>query len=195
MCDRCKDLDFEKIQYRSLKIALLVNLFCFFLECITGVLFNSVGLIADGLDMFADVCVYTAGILAIKKSTAYKKKVAMFNGIIHSILAIFAFCEVIRRFIYTPPLPNFVLMAVVSFIALLGNYISLKALLKANNGEAHIKSVIICSTNDIKVNIGVIIASVFVNYFNSYVPDLIIGIMILYIGSKGIVEIFKTAKD
>ena len=52
----------------------------------------------------------------------------------------------------------------------------------------------IFTSNDVIVNIGVIIAGVLVYFTNSKIPDLVIGVFVFVIVSKGALRILKLSK-
>ena len=67
-------------------------------------------------------------------------------------------------------------MIIVSVFALIANGICLYILQKSKSKEeAHMKASMIFTSNDVIINLGVIIAGVLVNYLSSSKPDLIIG--------------------
>ena len=79
----------------------------------------------------------------------------------------------------------------VSIFALIGNAISLIILQKTKSNEAHIKASMIFTSNDIIINIGVIVAGVLVNEFQSNIPDLVVGIIIFLLVVQGAIRILK----
>ena len=82
-------------------------------------------------------------------------------------------------------------MIYVSIFALIGNAISLIILQKTKSNEAHIKASMIFTSNDIIINIGVIVAGVLVNEFQSNIPDLVVGIIIFLLVVQGAIRILK----
>jgi len=181
-------------QRRLLTQVLIINLFFFFLEIITGFIANSMGLVADSLDMLADAIVYSLSLFVVGKAMTYKKTVAKASGYFQLILALIGFIEVIRRFIDVDRIPHFQTMIIISLLALLGNAISLYLLHKSKNNEAHMEASKIFTSNDVIVNIGVIIAGALVFITNSKFPDLIIGIIVFFIVAKGAIRILRISK-
>lgn len=72
-------------------------------------------------------------------------------------------------------MPNFQVMIVISTLALVGNLISLYLLRSYKNGEVHMQASWIFTSNDVLVNIGVIVAGILVYATGSKLPDLMIG--------------------
>jgi Co/Zn/Cd efflux system component len=171
-----------------------INFFFFVAEMTAGVIAGSMGLVADSLDMLADSIVYGLALYAVGRSALLKKKVAAAAGYFQLILALMGFAEVIRRFFGTGELPSFETMIIVSFLALLGNAISLYLLQKSKSTEAHMRASMIFTSNDVIVNIGVIIAGVLVLLTGSAYPDLIVGVIIFGLVIRGAFRILQLSK-
>ncbi|MFN0204032.1 MAG: cation transporter [Bacteroidia bacterium] len=173
---------------------LAINFFFFTLEMSTGFLANSMGLVADSLDMFADSIVYGLALFAVGGSMARKKNIAKAAGYFQLTLAILGFVEVIRRFVGAETVPSFQLMMIISTLALIGNALCLYLLQKTKSKEAHIQASMIFTSNDVIVNLGVIIAGVLVYFTSSQYPDLLVGTIVFFIVGKGAFQILKLSK-
>jgi Co/Zn/Cd efflux system component len=173
---------------------LIINFTFFAIEAIAGLISKSMGLVADSLDMLADSIVYGLALLAVGTTIRRKKNVAKFAGLFQVLLAIVGFAEIVRRFAGIEEMPNFQTMIVVSLIALTANIICLYLLLKSKSKEAHVRATVIFSSNDVIINVGVIIAAIFVHYLNSSYPDLIIGAIVFVLVIFGAYKIFQLAK-
>ena len=182
-------------QRKLLWAVLLINFGFFIIESVTGFFSKSMGLVADGLDMLADAFVYGISLLAVGASVLRKKRVARTAGYFQMVLAILGFVEVLRRFFFAEDLPNFQIMMIVSVLALIGNAASLYLLQSSKNKEeAHMKASMIFTSNDVIINIGVIIAGGLVYWLNSKYPDLIIGSIVFILVVQGAVRILKLGK-
>ena len=153
------------------------------------------GLVADSLDMLADSFVYGISLFAVGGTLIKKKRVAKLAGYFQITLAIIGFVEVIRRYFGEEELPDFWTMIIVSIFALIANGICLYILQKSKSKEeAHMKASMIFTSNDVIINLGVIIAGFLVNYFSSNKPDLIIGIIVFVLVIQGAIRILKLGK-
>lgn len=180
---------------RSLLIQVLfINLFFFILEITAGILGNSMGLVADSLDMLADSFVYGLALIAAGGALYMKKRVAKVSGYFQLFLALLGLSEVIRRFAGFEQMPVFSLMIIVSLLALAGNTASLFLLQKSKSKEAHLQASMIFTSNDVIVNIGVILAGIMVYLTNSKYPDLIVGVIVFLIVVRGAFKILKLSK-
>jgi len=181
----------QKTERKSLVIVLLINFFLFVVEFITGILSDSMGLIADSLDMFADAIVYGLSLLVVGGHLIAKRRVAKVSGYLQLLLAVAGFSEVIRRFFGIAEIPHFETMVYISLLALIGNALSLYILQKQKSKEVHMQASIIFTSNDVIVNIGVIIAAVLVYYFETAFPDLLIGAIVFFLVTRGAIRILK----
>lgn len=184
----------QLVQKKTLIIVLLINFTFFIVEIITGFISNSMGLVADSLDMLADSIVYALALFAVGATILIKKKIAKFAGIFQIILATIGIAEVIRRFLGNEKLPDFQTMIVVSIFALIANIICLYLLQKAKSKEAHMQASMIFTSNDIIINSGVILAGILVLLLNSALPDLIIGSLVFLVVLRGAFRILKISK-
>ncbi len=178
---------------KVLKLLLLINGGMFFVEFILGVFAESMGLISDSLDMFADASVYMISLYAVGKTLAMKKKSAKVNGYFQIVLGIGVFAETVRRFIYgSDPEPTY--MILISLLALTANIYCLYLLSSHKEKGVHMKASYICSSTDVMANSGVILAGLLVMYTNSSIPDLLIGLVIAGIVVRGALAILKIAE-
>ena len=161
----------------------------------TGIISKSMGLVADSLDMLADSFVYGISLFAVGGTLIKKKRIAKLAGYFQITLAIIGFVEVLRRFFGNEKLPDFSTMIIVSIFALIANGICLYILQKSKSKEdAHMKASMIFTSNDVIINLGVIIAGILVNYLSSNKPDLIIGIIVFILVIQGALRILKLSK-
>jgi Co/Zn/Cd efflux system component len=195
--DSIADAEFvqTEINRKYLIQVLLINFTFFIVEILAGFISNSMGLVGDSLDMLTDAFVYGMSLLVVGKSLIYKKKVAALSGFSQLALALLGYFEVMRRFIGLEKIPDYFLMIVISIFALAANVLSLYILQKSKSKEVHMKATMICTSNDIIVNAGVILAGVLVLLLSSPIPDLVIGLIIFTMVLQGSVRILKLTKN
>lgn len=182
-------------QRKLLWIILGINFIFFIIEMTTGLISKSMGLVADSLDMLADSFVYGISLFAVGGTLIRKKRIAKLAGYFQITLAIIGFLETLRRFLGNEKIPNFKTMIVVSVLALIANGICLYLMQKSESKEeAHIKASLIFTSNDVIINLGVLTAGVLVNFLNSGIPDLLIGLIVFVLVLKGAIRILKLSK-
>ncbi|SFT34964.1 Cation efflux family protein [Lishizhenia tianjinensis] len=190
-----QNFDSARNQRKMLWAVLWINFVFFILEMTTGLFSKSMGLVADSLDMLADSFVYGISLFAVGGSLIRKKRIAKTAGYFQIILAIVGFTEVIRRFIGAEELPNFTTMIIVSIFALIANAACLYILQKSKNKEdAHMQASMIFTSNDVIINLGVILAGILVLYLENGLPDLIIGSLVFILVIQGAFRILKLGK-
>lgn len=145
--------------------------------------------------MLADSFVYGLSLLAIGKSLLKKKQVAKMAGYFQIFLALLGFIEVVRRFINQEQIPDFKTMIFISILALLANSFCLYLMQKSKSkDEIHMKASLIFTSNDVVINIGVILAGILVKFTQTNYPDLIIGTIVFVFVIQGAFRILKLAK-
>lgn len=185
----------DRKQRKALWIVLFINFTFFLVEMATGIFSKSMGLVADSLDMLADAFVYGLSLLAVGAAVSRKKRVAMLCGYFQILLALLGFIEVIKRFVGIEELPDFQIMVVVSSLALVANIACLVLLQQTKSNDAHIQASIIFSSNDIIINVGVILAGFLVWGLQTGLPDLIIGSIVFLVVLRGAIRILLLSKN
>jgi len=182
-------------QKKLLWSVLAINFAFFIIEMTTGIISKSMGLVADSLDMLADSFVYGISLFAVGGTIVKKKRIAKLAGYFQITLAFIGFVEVLRRFFGNEKIPDFTTMIIVSILALIANGLCLYFLNQAESKEeAHLKASMIFTSNDVIINLGVIIAGILVNWLSSSKPDLIIGTIVFILVIQGAFRILKLSK-
>ncbi len=178
----------EHLGRRALATLLAMNGGMFAVEIVSGWRAESMGLMADGLDMGADAAVYLLALLAIGAPASRKLSAARFAGRVQLLLAILAMGELARRAIRgsAPEPPT---MVGVSLAALVVNVWCLVLLRRHRHGEVHLQAAWIFSATDVQANLGVLLAGASVAVLDSAVPDLAIGLVICGLVLRGAIRI------
>lgn len=163
----------------------LVNLIFFLIEWGYGLWARSMGLEADALDMLADASVYGMALWAVGASAQRKSRVALWAGLLQLGLAIGGLAQVVYRFVAEVPLPRTEVMIVVSLLALLANSLCLVLLQRVRSKEAHIRASVIFSANDVIANIGVVVSALLVSWWQTPLPDLVVGGVVFLLIFRG----------
>lgn len=149
-----------------------------------GILGNSTGLIADGLDMLADAAAYAIALAAVGRGSRFKANAATLSGLLLLLLGISVLLDVARRFISGEP-PEGVLMIAVAAAALAVNAVVLRLLNKQRKDEVHIWATWIFTRADVVANAAVIGSGIAVLLTGSRYFDLAVGTGIgLYVAKE-----------
>ncbi|TSE33425.1 cation transporter [Tepidimonas charontis] len=167
----------DATEARVLWTLLAINAMMFVLEMVVGLLAQSTGVLADGMDMFADAAVYGVALYAVGRSAAHKMRAAHLAGWLQGALALLALAEVVRRAVLGSE-PVSVLMMAVATLALAANVACLWLVARHRGLGVHMKASYIFSANDVLANLGVIVAGLLVAWTGSALPDLIVGTVI-----------------
>ncbi len=184
----------ESADRRILITVFSINFLFFIIEMLFGILADSMGLVADSLDMLADAFVYMLSLIVVASSHHARMRVARLVGVMQAVLAVAGFGEVVRRAAGSETVPDTFTMLLVSGLALAANTLSLSLLNRSASGGVHIKASVICTSNDVIANAGVIFAGILVMVFESPVPDLIVGVIIFALVLRGAVRILKLGR-
>lgn len=179
---------------RLLWAVLGINAFFFVLEAGAGWAGHSLGLVADALDMLADALVYGLALYVVGRTAGAQQRVARFSGYLQLGLAVGGLLEVGHRFVSGEAEPRVGLMLGVSALALLGNAASLYLLQQARSRQAHIQASQVFTSNDVIVNLGVMVAAGLVYVTRSPWPDLVVGLIVFGLVARGAFRIFQLAR-
>ncbi len=180
---------------KLLWIVLLINFGFFVIESTSGLISKSLGLVADSLDMLADAFVYGLSLFAISRSIQAKKNVARISGYFQLLLALTGFYEVSRRYLKADSPPDFMIMIIVSLFALAANGFCMYLLRASKSDDAHMKASMIFTSNDMIINMGVIVAGALVFLTDSNKPDLIIGLIVFLVVTRVAFRILNLARS
>ena len=181
-----------QVERRTLLLLIIINGVMFFAELAAGWVAQSMGLIADSLDMLADAGVYAIALLAVGSSPQHKARAAAASGFLQLGLASLVLVEVGRKWILGSE-PTSGVMIGVSLVALAANVACLYLLRQHRHGEVHMRAAWIFSTTDVQANVGVIVAGALVSLTGSSVPDLIIGALVCGVVFRGGTRILRAA--
>ncbi len=195
-CDSGCEINAESIsQRRTLWIVLAINFIMFFVLVLGSVWGRTVSLYAESFDNLGDAITYGISIWAVGKGAHAKAKVALFKG----VLILGGACSVMASLVYkwyTLEVPFYEVMGSFAIASLLANLVCLGLLWRHRNDDLNMESVWHCSRNDIITNSTVIIASGLVWYFDSWVPDIVLGaLLFLYLLRSGMTITIKSIQQ
>lgn len=183
----------QRLERKTLVVLLSINAFMFVSELVLGWLAQSMGLIADSLDMLADAGVYGLSLYAVGRGIVKQARAAMVSGYLQIILGLGVLFEVSRRMLFGSE-PQSTLIIVIGAVALVANIVCLCLISKHKEGGVHMRASWIFSKNDVIANLGVILSGTLVALIGSRYPDLIVGSIISIIVVRGGVKILREAK-
>jgi len=180
--------ELEKLQGRqrsTLRVVLAINAVMFAVEAAAGILAGSTALLADSLDMLGDALVYGFSLYVVGRSQSWKAAAALAKGAAMALFGLFVLGEALWK-LFHPEVPAHLAIGGVGLLALATNLVCLGLLWRHRAEDINMRSVWLCSRNDIVANVSVLVAALGVWSFRSQWPDLLIGVGIaaLFIASS-----------
>ena len=164
-------------QFKTLVAVLLINAAMFVVEVTAGVLSGSTALLADSLDMLGDALVYGLSLFVVARSVRWKAASALAKGGIMALFGLFVLGQAIYKVII-PETPAAVTIGSVGILALVANGACLALLWRHRAEDVNMRSVFVCSRNDIIANVAVLGAAFGVWTSQTQWPDVIVGLAI-----------------
>jgi cation diffusion facilitator family transporter len=191
-CDQTEDV-LEKIAQRqaaTLKIVLGINFLMFMVEVVAGLYAGSTALLADSLDMLGDTFAYGFSLYVVRRSSAWKAVSAMIKGGFIAAFGLFVFGQAAYKMI-VPESPHFETIGLIGLLALIANSACLALLWRHRAEDINMRSVWLCSRNDILANVSVLVAAAGVWLSGSQWPDVLIGLGIALVFFRSAIRIVR----
>lgn len=161
-------------QAATLWLVLIANAAMFIIEFVAGLFAGSVALLADSLDMLGDALVYGLSLYVVARGPLWKARAAVVKATLMGLFGALVLGQVVYKLIY-PQTPMFETMGAVGVLALVVNGYCFFLLWRHRADDINMKSVWLCSRNDLVANVSVIAAAGAVWITLSPWPDIIVG--------------------
>ena len=168
-----KPLNFPRYR-RILWFALLVNAAMFFVEILAGYRSGSASLLADAIDFAGDAANYAVSLAVLGAAVAWRSRAAQFKAVCMIGFGAFVMGRAAWGALYGG-VPDAPLMGAIGMLALAANVAVAWALYAFREGDANIRSVWLCTRNDVIGNLAVIAAAIGVFGSQSAWPDLAVA--------------------
>jgi Co/Zn/Cd efflux system component len=167
----------DRARRRVLWTVLAINVLLFVGEFGAGWWADSSALQADSLDSLGDALVYVLSLWVVGGSLRQRSGAVLLKGAIQALFGMLVLAEVIRRawFGAEPVAP---VMAIAAGVAMVGNLLCFALLRRFRNDDMNMRSVWLCSRNDLANNAGTLLAAGLVAWLGSPWPDLIVGTLV-----------------
>lgn len=176
---------------KGLLIALFITCGIMFLEFFGGLFTNSLALLSDAGHMLSDASSLFLSFIAIWFSTRkpsqsktygyYRFEIlaALFNGVTLFVIAFFIIWEAVERFSEPPTVASGTMM-IIAAIGLLANMISAGALMQKGDvqNNVNLRSAYLHILGDALGSVGAIMAGLLMLFFDWYVADPIISVVV-----------------
>ncbi|MBN8542738.1 MAG: cation transporter [Alphaproteobacteria bacterium] len=182
-------------EYRKvLWICLIANAVMFVAQMVASYAAHSVSLLANSADFLSDAANYGISLYVLDQSLRKRAKASLFKGISLGLVGLWVAFETLHHALQ-PEMPEPLIMAVISAVALAANVGCAVLLYKYRGGDSNRESVWICSRNDAIGNIAVMIAAAGVFASSTIWPDIIVAAILGWLAVSGSWRIIKLAKQ
>lgn len=175
----CCSVSASSSQKKSILITVLIlNAVMFVVQISAAVIAHSTSLLADSLDMLGDALTYGFSLYVVNRSNIWQTRAALLKAGIIILFAVGIILEAIIKVTVTEVMPDVMMMAVFSVVALLVNGLCLYLLTRHRHADINLYSTWVCARNDIICNVSVLAAAGLVYTLDSRWPDIIIGLLL-----------------
>ena len=176
--DKTRAIDgLRERQTATLRFVLLVNAAMFVVELVSGLLAGSVALLADSLDMLGDALVYGFSLYVVARGPVWKARASITKAAVMGLFGLFVFGQLVYK-LFFPQLPMAETMGAIGALALAANGVCFALLWRHRAEDINMRSVWLCSRNDLIANAAVLLAALAVRITLSSWPDITIGALI-----------------
>lgn len=189
---------------KGLSIAIIFTAFIMLIEFIGGLVTNSLALLSDSGHMLSDVSSLVFSLLAMwlalkppteKKLFGYHRVeilAALFNGATLLIIATLIIFEAYKRLL-VPQTVSSVNMIIIAAIGMIANILSAWALLRQGDikNNLNMRSAYLHIIGDALGSVGAIVAGLIMYYWNWYIADPIISVIVAVVILKGAWGVIK----
>ncbi len=194
-CGHSVPFDGATPEYRRiLRWVIAINLGAFVVVASGGVLAGSASVAANALDFLADGATYALSLWAIGKSVAVRSGAALVKGASLGLLGLSVLGFAIWRLIVGAP-PEALAITGLGLFGAAANLVAAILLAKYRDGDANVRSVWLCTRNDLIQCIGVAVTGVAVWLTGSRWPDLIVGLGLAAIFLRSAYQIVAQARQ
>ena len=179
---------------RVLWAALGINGTMFLIEIVAGLMAGSVSLQADALDFLGDVANYGISLFVIGMALRYRAQAALIKGATMGLFGLWVIGVILWHAV-SATLPHAVTMGEVGFAALVANAAVFSLLWAYRKGDSNMRSVWLCSRNDVIGNLAVLFAAVGVFGTGTGWPDVIVAGLMAGLSVQGAAQVIRHALE
>jgi Co/Zn/Cd efflux system component len=180
-------------QGTTLRLVLVANAIMFVIELVSGLLSGSMALLADSLDMLGDALVYGFSLYVVARGSVWKARAAVAKAAVMGLFGALVFGQLVYKLAY-PQLPTIETMGVVGALALAVNGVCFALLWRHRAEDINMRSVWLCSRNDLIANISVLVAAWAVWSRRSPWPDIVVGALICCVFLRSALLVAREAR-
>ncbi|NWO09338.1 cation transporter [Chromohalobacter salexigens] len=193
-CDSSSPSPHTAPRYRRvLWIALLVNAGMFGVEMLAGMKADSTSLMADSLDFLGDAANYAISLGVLGMGLLWRARASLVKAATLAGFGVVVLGVTLHN-LFAGSYPDAPTMGAVGVLALLANLAVLLLLMRYREGDSNMRSVWICTRNDVIGNGAVLLAALGVFGSGTALPDLIVGGVFAFLSLSGGWKIARQAR-
>jgi len=155
---------------------------------------GSASLFADSIDFLEDTAINALILFSVSWSLKNRLRLSMFLALLILIPGLTALWTIGQQFI-NKSYPDSFDLSVVGFGALIINLICIKILLRfQNNPESLYRIAFLSAKTDILSNLAIIAAGIFLYFFPSIWPDILVALCIVIINFDASFKVYKSVQ-
>jgi Co/Zn/Cd efflux system component len=164
----------------------------FGIELLAGLTAGSVSLQADALDFLADAANYGISLCVVGAALHYRASAALAKGVAMGLFGLWVFVASAWH-LASGTVPEALTMGAVGVVALLANAASFALLWTYRAGDSNMRSVWLCSRNDVIGNLAVLLAALGVFGTGAGWPDVIVASIMAGLALQGAWYVMRQA--
>jgi Co/Zn/Cd efflux system component len=177
---------------KVLWIVLTINIIMFFGELVLGLAAGSVSLQADALDFLGDSANHAISLFVAGMAIRQRARAAFVKGLSMGVFGLWVFGSALWHAAHGT-VPEALVMSAVGVAALLANVAALVLLWAYRTGDSNMRSVWLCSRNDVIGNCAVLLAALGVFGTSRGWPDILVALVMAGLAIQGAWVVTRTA--
>jgi Co/Zn/Cd efflux system component len=169
---------------RVLWIALAINAAMFLVEIVAGLIAGSASLQADALDFLGDAGNYAISLAVVGMALHLRARAALAKAATMGLFGLWVIGSTLW-FALSGTVPSAATMGAIGFAALAANTVVLALLWAYRSGDSNMRSVWLCSRNDVIGNCAVLLAALGVFGTGTGWPDIAVAAVMAFLALQG----------
>ncbi len=177
---------------RALWWVIAINAAMFLVEGMGGWFAASASLHADALDFAGDTATYGLSLFVLARPPRWRATAALIKGVVMASMGVWVLGMTAYR-VLVLGVPDAAMMGAIGGLAFAANLASVLILLRFRGGDANMRSVWLCSRNDMFGNLAVILAASGVFASGAGWPDLVVATVMALLFVSGAAQVLRQA--
>ncbi len=187
---RAPDPGYRKVLW----IALLINAAMFVVEVVASMQAHSASLLADSMDFLGDAANYGVSLFVLGLAVVWRSRAAYAKGVVMGIFGLLVLARVLWTGLggHTPVAQT---MGAIGLLAFAANGVVAWCLYAFRDGDANMRSVWLCTRNDMIGNVAVMLAALGVFGTGTAWPDIAVAAIMAVLGLTSAREVIGRARQ